>query len=231
MKHWEVITRVPVLLICVVGTVASAQAEEIATTRVVAPSQPPSDDGSSTDLRIGLAVGRADDSMLYGTTTTIVVEGSGRGVFSSGVAGGAVSANWALGSTVDGGIAYGIDVGLGVGARVGRAQMGVTIGGGFSGISAGLPFALQVPVIGFVGIPLGPLRLVGGVRGDWVFASGDRQDGANTFTAFDEVGVEAGVFLGGEPHSIGLVGWAREQLGTSIIGASFVYGEIQTSNK
>lgn len=226
------ITRVPVLLLCLFGTLAPAYADEAATVTVHAPAQRPQDDDGSIDRRVSLAIGRADDAMLYGTTTTVVVEASGRGIFTPGAVGGAVSANGSLGSSADGGIAYGLDFGLGLGARMGRAQLGVTIGAGLSGISAGVvPFAFQIPVIAFVGIPVGPLRLVGGVRGDWVFASDARQDGADTVTAFDEVGAEAGVFLDRERSSYGLVGWAREQLGTSIIGASFVYGQILTGKK
>ncbi len=225
------ITRAPVLLLCLLGTLAPAHADEAASVTVAAPLQRPQDDDGNIDRRVSLAVGRADDSMLYGTTTTVMLEASGRGVFTPGAVGGAVTVNAGVGSSADGGFAYGLDLGIGLGARMGRAQLGATIGAGLSGISAGVvPFALQVPVIAFVGIPLGPIRLVGAVRGDWVFASDERQDGADTVTAFDEVGAEAGVFLDREKQSFGLVGWAREQLGTTIIGASFVYGQILTGN-
>jgi hypothetical protein len=232
MKHSSVPTRVSIalpVLACLAGPIA--RADDAALTATV-PAQRPLDDDGNIDRRVGLAVGRVDDSMLYGTTTTVAIEGAGRGIFSPGPVGGAVTSNGALGSTADGGLVYGLDVGLGLGARYGRAQLGATIGAGVSGITGGiLPFAFQVPVIAYVGIPLGPLRVVGAVRGDWLFASDDRQDGAETVTAFDEVGAEAGLFLDRRDHSIGLLGWAREQQGTSLIGASLVYGHIATGRR
>lgn len=195
------------------------------------PKGPPPAPGIS-EVWAGVEVGGVADRGELETEATIAGAVDMHGLMGLARTGGAAFTHLALGSTTNGGFLYALDVGFGLGVRLGDdGFLSLTIGGGFSGITGGrLGFAWEVPVDAFVGVPLGAsLRLLAGARGSWVFREDPRQDGSPV-SLFDETSARLGVaWMRGARPGFALTAFASELHDTRIAGVSLAIGQVEVT--
>ncbi len=139
----------------------------------------------------------------------------------------AAGTDFDVGTTGGGGFAYNFNMyGLGLGGGGARYMLGVTAGGGLSGITGGRAgFAWQVPVEAFAAVDVTRrLRVGAWARSQWIFREDARQSGAPSAPFGDELHAGLSVdVLWANPYQtarpgVSLMLTYSEMMGTEIYG-------------